>query len=49
MLRKDFIVDPWQVWETRALGADCLLLIVSALTDEALDTLYATALEASMY
>ena len=48
VLRKDFIVDPWQVWETRALGADCLLLIVSALTDEALDTLYATALEAGL-
>ena len=48
VLRKDFIVDPWQVWETRALGADCLLLIVSALSDEDLEALYEVALEAGL-
>jgi indole-3-glycerol phosphate synthase len=36
ILRKDFIIDPWQVWETRAGGADAFLLIVSILSDVAL-------------
>ncbi|HEX6930150.1 MAG TPA: indole-3-glycerol phosphate synthase TrpC [Gammaproteobacteria bacterium] len=33
VLRKDFIVDPWQVYESRVAGADALLLIVAALGD----------------
>lgn len=45
VLRKDFIVDPWQVVESRAMGADCLLLIVAALSDAQLQELNAAAAE----
>ena len=45
VLRKDFVIDPYQIVEARVLGADCILLIVSALDDYQLATLSNTALE----
>ncbi len=44
VLRKDFIIDPYQVYETAAMGADALLLIVRILDDERLQVLHALAL-----
>src|SRR5574344_2028066 len=42
-LRKDFIIDPYQVYETAAMGADAMLLIVRILDDERLNALYGLA------
>ena len=48
VLRKDFIFDPWQVWETRANDADSFLLIVAALDDALLRDLIALGRELRM-
>jgi indole-3-glycerol phosphate synthase len=48
VLRKDFIFDPWQVWETRANDADSLLLMVAVLRDAQLRDLLALARELGM-
>lgn len=48
VLRKDFIIDPYQVWESRAIGADCILLIVAALGDAQLVDLSGLALDLGM-
>ncbi len=48
ILRKDFILDPYQVYEARAIGADCILLIVAALSDNQLRELADITLELGM-
>jgi indole-3-glycerol phosphate synthase len=48
VIRKDFIVDRYQVYEARAIGADCILLIVAALADAQMMDLYALAMELGM-
>ena len=45
VLRKDFTIDPWQVLEAAAIGADCILLIVAALADAQMAELAACARE----
>lgn len=48
VIRKDFIVDPYQVYEARAMSADCILLIVACLTDRQLRDLNALAMKLGM-
>ena len=48
VLRKDFMVDPWQVLEARAFGADAILIIVAALEDTAMAEIEAAAIERGM-
>jgi indole-3-glycerol phosphate synthase len=48
VLRKDFMVDPWQVAEARAIGADAILIIVAALADGPMAEIEAAALEHGM-
>jgi indole-3-glycerol phosphate synthase len=48
VLRKDFMVDPYQVYEARAMGADCILLIAACLDDARMADLEAQALALGM-
>jgi indole-3-glycerol phosphate synthase len=48
LLRKDFMIDPWQIAESRAAGADAILLIVAALCPEDTSTLLASAAKYGM-
>lgn len=48
VLRKDFMIDPYQIHESRALGADCILLIVAALDDTQMHELANTATDLGM-
>ena len=48
VLRKDFIYEPYQVLESRVLGADCILIIMAAVDDQAAKSIENSALEAKM-
>ena len=48
VIRKDFIIDQYQIYEARAMGADCILLIVSALAEKQLADLHDLAISLGM-
>ncbi|NCC21820.1 MAG: indole-3-glycerol phosphate synthase TrpC [Alphaproteobacteria bacterium] len=48
VLRKDFMLEPYQIFESRIMGADCVLLIMAALSDADAATLYRTAHDLQM-
>jgi indole-3-glycerol phosphate synthase len=48
VIRKDFMLDPWQIVESRAMGADCILLILAALSDSQAAELEQAAIELGM-
>jgi len=48
VLRKDFMIDPYQIYEARAMGADCILLIVAALHPDQLRAMETLAMELGM-
>jgi indole-3-glycerol phosphate synthase len=48
VLRKDFVIEPYQVFESRALGADCILLIAACLSQDQISELEQCAMELHM-
>jgi indole-3-glycerol phosphate synthase len=48
VLRKDFMIEPWQVFESRAIGADAILIIMAALDDQTAEAIYDAAVSLAM-
>lgn len=48
VIRKDFFIDPYQIYEARTLGADCILLIAACLSDEQMSELNSIAINLGM-